>query len=180
MCRPEAAIYAGLLGLDVVILKADHLHPEPVVYLFETLLQRRQLVTHKYPRHLLNITHRADIFRLAAHQLERHAVRIEQVSGAHLLDVKKIILRGDFTQRHDLDAIRFPVRGVEKQVFKIPKSFRVAHRGAQRLNVGALIKVLPHMTYPALTEHEVMRLEASDLILFAGKVIGFLSPSSAR
>ncbi|EOL9134858.1 phage tail assembly protein [Enterobacter cloacae] len=47
-------------------------------------------------------------------------------------------------------------------------------------DVDALIKVLPRMTYPALTEHEVMRLEASDLILFAGKVVGFLSPSSAR
>lgn len=47
-------------------------------------------------------------------------------------------------------------------------------------DVDALIKVLPRMTYPALTESEVMRLEASDLILFAGKVVGFLSPSSAR
>ncbi|MCG5044491.1 phage tail assembly protein [Enterobacteriaceae bacterium 155047] len=47
-------------------------------------------------------------------------------------------------------------------------------------DVDALIKVLPRMTYPALTEHEVMRLEASDLILFAGQVVGFLSPSSAR
>ncbi|MGK3632189.1 phage tail assembly protein [Enterobacter cloacae] len=47
-------------------------------------------------------------------------------------------------------------------------------------DVDALIKVLPRMTYPALTETEVMRLEASDLILFAGKVVGFLSPSSAR
>ena len=32
----------------------------------------------------------------------------------------------------------------------------------------------------SITEHEVTRLEASDLILFAGKVVGFLSPSSAR
>ncbi|WP_370976780.1 phage tail assembly protein [Enterobacter roggenkampii] len=47
-------------------------------------------------------------------------------------------------------------------------------------DVDALIKVLPRMTYPSLTEPEVMRLEASDLILFAGKVVGFLSPSSAR
>ena len=47
-------------------------------------------------------------------------------------------------------------------------------------DVDALIKVLPRMTYPALSEHEVTRLEASDLILFAGKVVGFLSPSSAR
>ena len=30
VCRPEAAFWAGLVGLDVVILKADHLHPEPV------------------------------------------------------------------------------------------------------------------------------------------------------
>lgn len=42
-------------------------------------------------------------------------------------------------------------------------------------DVDALIKVLPRMTYPALTEHEVMRLEASDLILFAGKVVGFVA-----
>ena len=47
-------------------------------------------------------------------------------------------------------------------------------------DVDALIKVLPRMTYPALTEHEITRLDASDLILFAGKVVGFLSPSSAR
>ncbi|MEI9603263.1 phage tail assembly protein [Enterobacter hormaechei] len=47
-------------------------------------------------------------------------------------------------------------------------------------DVDALIKVLPRMTYPALTEHEIARLDASDLMQFAAKVIGFLSPSSAR
>lgn len=26
MCRPEAAFWAGLVGLDAVILKTDHLH----------------------------------------------------------------------------------------------------------------------------------------------------------
>jgi hypothetical protein len=36
------------------------------------------------------------------------------------------------------------------------------------------------MTSPALTEHEVARLDACDLLSFAGKVIGFLSPASAR
>ena len=46
--------------------------------------------------------------------------------------------------------------------------------------VDALIKVLPRMTYPALTEHELARLDASDLISLAGKVVGFLSPASAR
>ena len=47
-------------------------------------------------------------------------------------------------------------------------------------DVDALIKVLPRMTSPALTEHEIARLDASDLLSFAGKVIGFLSPASAR
>ncbi|MCU6367552.1 phage tail assembly protein [Enterobacter quasiroggenkampii] len=47
-------------------------------------------------------------------------------------------------------------------------------------DVDALIKVLPRMTSPALTEHEVVRLDACDLLSFAGKVIGFLSPASAR
>lgn len=67
-------------------------------------------------------------------------MRIEQVGGAHLFDVEEIILRGDFTQRHNLDAIRFPVRGIEKQVFEIPEPFRVTHRGAQRLDVGAALR----------------------------------------
>ncbi|MCI1897289.1 MAG: phage tail assembly protein [Enterobacter sp.] len=47
-------------------------------------------------------------------------------------------------------------------------------------DVDALIKVLPRMTYPSLTEHEIIRLDASDLILLAGKVVGFLSPASDR
>ena len=47
-------------------------------------------------------------------------------------------------------------------------------------DVDALIKVLPRMTYPALTEHEVARLDVSDLISLAGKVVGFLSPVSER
>lgn len=40
-------------------------------------------------------------------------------------------------------------------------------------DVDALIKVLPRMTYPALTEHEIARLDASDLMQFAAEVIGF-------
>jgi hypothetical protein len=47
-------------------------------------------------------------------------------------------------------------------------------------DVDALIKVLPRMTFPALTEHEVARLDVSDLISLAGKVVGFLSPASER
>ncbi|HDL7342878.1 TPA: phage tail assembly protein [Yersinia enterocolitica] len=45
-------------------------------------------------------------------------------------------------------------------------------------DVNALIKVLPRMTYPSLTEHEVVNLELPDMIALAGQVISFLSPNS--
>ncbi|SFU18360.1 Phage tail assembly chaperone protein, E, or 41 or 14 [Kosakonia arachidis] len=47
-------------------------------------------------------------------------------------------------------------------------------------DVDALIKVLPRVTAPSLTEQEVAALELPDLVALAGKVIGFLSPSSAQ
>ncbi|STF78072.1 tail protein E (GpE) [Escherichia coli] len=39
--------------------------------------------------------------------------------------------------------------------------------------VDALIKVLPRMTAPMLTEQEVAALELPDLVALAGKVVGF-------
>lgn len=47
-------------------------------------------------------------------------------------------------------------------------------------DVDALIKVLPRVTAPSLTEQEIAALELPDLVALAGKVIGFLSPSSAQ
>ncbi|HGU1083203.1 TPA: phage tail assembly protein, partial [Escherichia coli] len=46
--------------------------------------------------------------------------------------------------------------------------------------VDALIKVLPRMTAPMLTEQEVAELELPDLVALAGKVVGFLSPNSVQ
>ncbi|HED1421372.1 TPA: phage tail assembly protein [Kluyvera georgiana] len=46
-------------------------------------------------------------------------------------------------------------------------------------DVDALIKVLPRMTMPSLTEQEVAALELPDMLSFAAKVVGFLSPNSA-
>ncbi|ARD63300.1 MULTISPECIES: phage tail assembly protein [Kosakonia] len=46
--------------------------------------------------------------------------------------------------------------------------------------VDALIKVLPRMSAPSLTEQEVAALELPDLVALAGKVIGFLSPNSVQ
>ena len=44
--------------------------------------------------------------------------------------------------------------------------------------VDALIKVLPRMTYPALTTQELTAMNLPDMLSLAAKVIGFLSPSS--
>lgn len=46
--------------------------------------------------------------------------------------------------------------------------------------VDALIKVLPRMSAPSLTEQEVAALELPDLVALACKVIGFLSPNSVQ
>ncbi|MEI7184317.1 phage tail assembly protein [Pectobacterium carotovorum] len=48
------------------------------------------------------------------------------------------------------------------------------------LDVDALIKVLPRMTLPALTETDITRMELPDMIAIAGKVVGFLTPKSQQ
>lgn len=47
-------------------------------------------------------------------------------------------------------------------------------------DIDALIKVLPRMTIPSLTEQEIAAMGWPDMLALAGKVIGFLSPSSAQ
>ncbi|MEI7222260.1 phage tail assembly protein [Pectobacterium carotovorum] len=47
-------------------------------------------------------------------------------------------------------------------------------------DVDALIKVLPRMTLPALTETDITRMELPDMIAIAGKVVGFLTPKSQQ
>ncbi|WLI76963.1 phage tail assembly protein [Kosakonia sp. H02] len=47
-------------------------------------------------------------------------------------------------------------------------------------DVDALIKVLPRITSPSLTEQEVGALDLADMVALAGKVVGFLSPVSAQ
>ncbi|WP_345827790.1 phage tail assembly protein [Erwinia sp. HDF1-3R] len=45
-------------------------------------------------------------------------------------------------------------------------------------DVDALITVLPRITIPPLTKSDCAALDPVDLIVIAGKVIGFLSPKS--
>ena len=46
--------------------------------------------------------------------------------------------------------------------------------------IDALIKVLPRITSPSLTEQEAAALDLVDMVALAGKVVGFLSPVSAQ
>ncbi|WME30291.1 phage tail assembly protein [Klebsiella pneumoniae] len=55
----------------------------------------------------------------------------------------------------------------------------VSSGGRWSSDVDALIKVLPRMTCPALTEQDVVSMPLPDLMPLAAEVIGFLSPNSA-
>ncbi|QII37355.1 phage tail assembly protein [Rouxiella badensis] len=47
-------------------------------------------------------------------------------------------------------------------------------------DVDALLIVLPRITLPNLTKDELSKMDVSDLVALAGKVIGFLSPTSEK
>jgi hypothetical protein len=49
-----------------------------------------------------------------------------------------------------------------------------------QMDVNALRKVLPRVTTPALTEHEVSALDPADLVQMATVVAGFLLPKAAK
>lgn len=51
---------------------------------------------------------------------------VQQVSGAGFFDIKKIVLRRHFTERDNFNAVGFPLRGIEKQVFKVVAAFRLS------------------------------------------------------
>lgn len=55
-----ANLAAGLsfvVVFEVVLFKPDDLDADPVVHLFDALLERCQLITDKYSRGLLHVTH---------------------------------------------------------------------------------------------------------------------------
>ena len=48
------------------------------------------------------------------------------------------------------------------------------------LEVNAVIKILPRVTSPSLTEQDCARLDPADLVQLDSKVAGFLLPKSVR
>lgn len=49
-----------------------------------------------------------------------------------------------------------------------------------QMDVLALRKVLPRITTPTLTEHEIGQMDPADLVQMASLVTGFLLPKSAK
>lgn len=49
-----------------------------------------------------------------------------------------------------------------------------------QLDVSALIKILPRITDPALTEAELRNMDPADLVQLGGEVAGFLLPKQAK
>lgn len=78
------------------------------------------------------------------------------------------------------------VRGeqtIHTLVLRRPKSgelFGVNLSELVQLNVGALVKVLPRITEPTLTTHDVQNLELPDLLSLGSEIVGFLLPSEAK
>jgi hypothetical protein len=48
------------------------------------------------------------------------------------------------------------------------------------LDVGALSKVLPRISSPTLTEHDVANIDPADLVMLGGIFVGFLTPKAVK
>ena len=49
-----------------------------------------------------------------------------------------------------------------------------------QMDVGALIKVLPRISIPAITEQEASKLDPADLLQLGSEVANFLLPKAAK
>ena len=54
-------------------------------------------------------------------------MRTQQVVPAGVLNIKKVILGSDFTQRQNLDAVGLTARRVHKQVKKVTGGYYLQH-----------------------------------------------------
>lgn len=79
------------------------------------------------------------------------------------------IVRGE--QRIDAVTLRKPAAGELRGV---------ALADLLRLDVAALIVVLPRITTPALTQHDVSQLDLVDLVSLGGGVAGFFMSKAER
>ncbi|WFV78763.1 phage tail assembly protein [Escherichia coli] len=87
----------------------------------------------------------------------------------------------------DFDAVGKPIKRAGQTIDKVtliePNAGTmrgVSLAAVAQSEVDALIKVLPRMTYPALTAQELTAMNLPDMLSLAAKVIGFLSPASAE
>ncbi|MBI2382352.1 MAG: phage tail assembly protein [Gammaproteobacteria bacterium] len=80
-----------------------------------------------------------------------------------------------------------PVKRGEKEITEVvlrkPNSGEirgVALVDLMQMDVAALIRVLPRITAPSLTEQEVSRMDPADLMQMGQEVSGFLLPKAAK
>jgi hypothetical protein len=92
---------------------------------------------------------------------------MKKAENQHVINLVKTIKRGE-TEIKEVTLLK-PTAGTLRGV---------GLAAVANSDVDALIKVLPRMTMPSLTEQEVAALELPDLLSFAGEVVGFLSPNS--
>lgn len=56
----------------------------------------------------------------------------------------------------------------------------VALTDAVRMDVDAIIKLVPRISSPALTEHEVRQMDAADIFAFGQEIVVFLLPKAGE
>ncbi|MBU70868.1 phage tail assembly protein [Spongiibacter sp.] len=85
-------------------------------------------------------------------------------------------------KNHSLITLKKPIKRGEQEITEL--TLRKPNTGALRgcrlsmlLNsdVDSLITVLPRITEPALTEHDIADMDVKDLVSCAGEVVGFLT-----
>ena len=85
-------------------------------------------------------------------------------------------------KNHSLITLKKPLKHGEQEITEI--TLRKPNTGALRgcrlsmlLNsdVDSLITLLPRITEPALTEHDITDMDVKDLVSCAGEVVGFLT-----
>jgi hypothetical protein len=87
----------------------------------------------------------------------------------HLVTLDEPILRG--TQTITSVQLRKPLGGDLRGV---------SLADLVQLEVDAIAKVLPRISTPTLTNADVYKLDAPDLMKFGGEILGFLLPSSVK
>lgn len=130
-----------------VWLEVYHLITHPIIDLFQTFLQRCQLISHKYLRRLHRIPKPAGVIRDNPHHLRRHSVCAEQVVTAGLLDNKKSSFVATSLNCRILMPSALPFGAYMNRLRKLPSPFvsRIVRRIRSTLLLLCAVSVIYRM-----------------------------------